>query len=655
MSATCDQTAVPEDCSAQSDMRLFHAVFDATDNPMWICRISDGVIVEANHMFCLLLESTRELICGQDIFSLPWNSVDAIKKAFDGIPLSNPLSTPVEVHLRISEAHERLLSLTTRKIQFANEPCLLVVATDNTEKYRIASVLGEQEQMRNDIVQNVPGVVYQFRVRPDGTYYFSNISPRCEELTGYPADPNDRVWSTLGSSIYEADKAEFLSGVNAAIINHSDWESEVRYYAPDGSVRWLMGISRPAALLGDEKVHNGILFDVTERKNAEMKILQLKKYLSSIVDAMPVALIGMDADGCIVQWNRKAALHTGISRENALQLTARDILAHLDLPVSTFETCLGKNIPYQDSQKVRRLNGKRVFENIIIYPLLNSEHMDGAVILIEDVSERVEMEEQIIQNEKMLSIGGLAAGMAHEINNPLGAVMQTVQVLSTRLLSNDCVANVDAADAVGVSMEAIQQYLQIRKVDRMLNSIRESGARMAELVQNMLSFARKSSVEKEPHSLGTLLDDSLKLAEIDFSLKRNYDFRKINIVKEYSPDAITIRCKKTKIQQVFLNILGNSAFAMHSSNVAKPCIRIRTVLNSSEQTVRIEIEDNGPGMDEETQKRIFDPFFTTKSSGAGTGLGMSVSYFIIVEEHKGNLSVKTNPGHGAAFHITLPL
>ena len=280
-------------------------------------------------------------------------------------------------------------------------------------------------------------------------------------------------------------------------------------------------------------------------------------------------------------------------------------------------------------------------------------HYHGVLL---DITDRKRMEEIMVQNEKMLSLGGLAAGMAHEINNPLAGMIQTAEVMGKRLQAQPRIpANDKAALELGTSMETIEAFMDVRGIPRMLTAIRESGQRVAEIVSNMLSFVQKSDAVVSSHDIGQLLDKTLELATTDYDLKKNYDFKKIEIKREYDPDLPLVPCEAAKIQQVLLNIFRNGAQAMQTAGVETPIFTIRTSLDRTRGKVCMEIRDNGPGMDEHVQKRIFEPFYSTKPVGLGTGLGLSISYFIIVENHNGEMRVESRPGQGAHFFISLPV
>ncbi|CAD7839143.1 MAG: hypothetical protein [Olavius algarvensis Delta 4 endosymbiont] len=273
--------------------------------------------------------------------------------------------------------------------------------------------------------------------------------------------------------------------------------------------------------------------------------------------------------------------------------------------------------------------------------------------IIEDYTQRKVSEEALIQSEKMHSMGGLAAGMAHEINNPLAGIMQNAAVLTLRL-TRDNPANLEAAAKAGTDLAAIRSYTEERGLIDLLDRIQDASSRAAGIVHNMLHFVRKSTSQVTLNHLGQVLDRAVALAETDYDLKKKYDFRQIKIVREYEPQLPAVKCEESKLQQVFLNILSNGAEAMATSDAAHdPQFTFRAY--KDDNMVRVEIEDNGPGMDADTSRHVFEPFFTTKPPGVGTGLGLSVSHFIITDNHKGEIGVRTAPEQGSNFYIRLPI
>ncbi|MCP4693582.1 MAG: GAF domain-containing protein, partial [Desulfobacterales bacterium] len=406
-------------------------------------------------------------------------------------------------------------------------------------------------------------------------------------------------------------------------------------------------------------LENAKLFD--ERVRAEAELRRLRNYLTNIIDSMPSVLVGVDAAGVVTQWNKTAEKETGVVAESARGRILSDVFPRMAPDMEAIaESIRSREIKQIRKRSHQAESGVR-YENVTIYPLTANGVEDagvagGAVIRVDDVTRQVRIEEMMIQGEKMLSVGGLAAGMAHEINNPLAGMMQTASVMASRLGGEmDIPANRRAAEAVGVSLEAIRGFMEARGVPGMIDTINESGRRVARIVSNMLSFARKSDDLKTSNHLAELLDKTLDLARTDYNLKSRCDFKMIEIRKEYEAGLPPAFCESAKIQQVVLNILRNGAHAMQSAGVRTPRFILRARSENERRMVRVEIEDNGPGMDEATRKRVFEPFYTTKPEGEGTGLGLSVSYFIITENHGGEMAVQSQPGAGAKFIIRLPL
>ncbi len=274
-------------------------------------------------------------------------------------------------------------------------------------------------------------------------------------------------------------------------------------------------------------------------------------------------------------------------------------------------------------------------------------------VLIRDITERKQTQELLVQTEKMMAVGGLAAGMAHEINNPLGVILQAAQNI-VRRLGTDLQKNHTLAESLGIDLERMQEYLGSRKVYSYLNSIRTAGERAAKIVRTMLEFGRSNnSTEKEFCLIHMIIEEALTLAASDYDLKKTYDFKKISITRDYDISD-EVYCARTEIEQVFFNIIKNAAQAMAANKDAGKIQSLQVRTKNTGDKVIITISDNGPGISAATQKSIFEPFFTTKPVGEGTGLGLSVSYFIITSHHNGRITVDSRPGVGTTFTITLP-
>ncbi len=214
--------------------------------------------------------------------------------------------------------------------------------------------------------------------------------------------------------------------------------------------------------------------------------------------------------------------------------------------------------------------------------------------------------------------------------------------------------NKKVAQSLGTDLETVFAYMEKRQIIRFLEDIRVSVERTARTVSNMLSFSRKEESVKTAVDIQTLIEASIGLATHDYDLKKKYDIKNLKIIQSNGPNVKKVICIPSEIEQVMLNLLKNAAQAVFENKRAgvHPIIKIK--VRQSENSVKITVKDNGPGMERDVKKRIFEPFFTTKSGESGTGLGLSVAYYIITRDHSGTFTVKSEPGQGAAFIFTLP-
>jgi PAS domain S-box-containing protein len=392
--------------------------------------------------------------------------------------------------------------------------------------------------------------------------------------------------------------------------------------------------------------------ELAVRLEAEREAARMRGFLQNVIDSMPSVVVTVDTEGRVQQWNAQAERFTGMQRSEALGKKLEAACPELSGDMERIYRSMRSSRPEKRERVMLHRVDSDLLVDILVYPLLTNA-VEGAVIRVDDATERVRMEEMMIQTEKMMSVGGLAAGMAHEINNPLGIIVQNVQNVLRRV-DPDLRKNAEAAQHAGLELGALNEYMDQRGILGFLADINAAGKRAATIVSNMLNFSRKSESTQAPTDLGELLRKTAELAASDYDLKKKYDFRHIQIVFDLDPALPKVPCVETKIEQVLLNLLKNAAQAIaQHGDAGQPRIVCRTRLEGA--MARLEIEDNGPGMPEAVRRRVFEPFFTTKEVGAGTGLGLSVSYFIITDNHKGTMHVESSPGAGATFVVRLPL
>ncbi|GAB1454887.1 MAG: ATP-binding protein [Spirochaetia bacterium] len=416
---------------------------------------------------------------------------------------------------------------------------------------------------------------------------------------------------------------------------------------------------------GDDELsslaHSFRIMQISVRDNL-LALAQEKERLKTILLSIGDAVIAVDGQGLVTLMNPVAERLTGWNAYDAQGHLLEEVFVILqegsrlrqENPVArVLKTGETMNLA-NHTLLLSRLGPEYQIADSAAPILMADGFIEGVVLVFRDVTEHNRMQSLMIQSEKMLSVGGLAAGMAHEINNPLSGMLQTASVIETRL-SEDLPANREAALSNGIKLENLRAYMEARGIFRMLTTLKDSGGRIGKIVNNMLSFAKKSNSQVSSHDMSELVDGALELAATDYDMKKEYDFRSVRIERHYEPDLPLVPCDSGQIQQVILNILRNGAEELHQAKTSNARFDIRIYKDTEQNMVCVSLSDNGPGIEESIRRRVFEPFFTTKPVSIGTGLGLSISYFIITENHNGQMEVISEPGKGASFVIRLPV
>jgi PAS domain S-box-containing protein len=370
-------------------------------------------------------------------------------------------------------------------------------------------------------------------------------------------------------------------------------------------------------------IQNARLYSSLERKIAEFE--RLKEFNENIVESINVGIFAIDLDDRIESWNAQMEAMYALSRAEVLGQALGSVFpSEFIEALEGFRSEQGVHHLYKFRLTTRA--GELRIANIAIAPLLSRDFVPvGRIVLVDDITERVALETQLAQADKLSSIGLLAAGVAHEINTPLAVISSYAQMLSKQLRSD-----AHADDRLGPVLDKITQQ----------------SFRAAEIANGLLNFSRTSTTEFRATNLNQVIRDTLSLLEHQF--KTAQVLLDLDLAEELPP----IHGNPGKLQQVFLNLLLNAKEAMPGGGR----LRVATLLNGQVEAV---ISDSGSGIAPEHLKRIYDPFFTTKTmvrpgDRRGTGLGLSVSYGII-QEHAGKIHVESAVGAGTTFHLEFPL
>jgi hypothetical protein len=365
-------------------------------------------------------------------------------------------------------------------------------------------------------------------------------------------------------------------------------------------------------------LENGRLYRELRTKADELE--RMRQFSENILESLNDGLAVLDRNGRVVRWNRQLEELYGVRHEDAVGRAAGDLF---DAPIVEMLRALSGGTPdgaayYKVPLTTRHETPRRLLVNLGATPLRDSHSsIVGSIVIVEDISSRVQLEEQLQISEKMASIGLLAAGVAHEVNTPLTGISSFTQMLLESASPEDPKTQV-------------------------LEKIERQTFRAAKIVNGLLNLARPAQVDSGPCDINAVINDVLSLLEHQFRTGS------IQVRKELAASAPSVQGIEHKLQQVFLNLFLNSRDAMPKGGW------LTIVTREDRSGAVVEVGDTGSGISADMLSRIYDPFFTTKEIGKGTGLGLSIAYGI-VQEHGGTITCDSHVGQGTRFTIRLPL
>lgn len=688
---------MPSDRHAPSDFALLNAI----SAPTLVCDAQHALF--ANEALCQLVGG--ELASAQPLTALTWPLGEGAQALAAHVQLvwRGQVDAPgVELRVRTASGAPRALEFVARPWAGGASPVLVLTARDLQDIHASQETLLELSQLLHQIMENDPVPAFVLDERGRVSYW----NAACERLTGvasrdlmgcsdawrafYPAPRPLLADLVLDGRIASQGQAVFGDGLSRTASDPRAWQFEAHFPNLGPGGRWLQVTAAP---LQDEsgRVVGAIetLQDVSDRRVAEDEVRRHRAELEDMVAArtaellvthheldafMANAPVGIVASqgGRIARSNRTFSHMFGLDEGAAGGFGARRFFFsrqdYRDF-LRTARQALRQGDSFTHEVHLRCADGSSLWVQCIAYL---SDSVDGAPQVwwllqdrtgvmraqrelvdnyraLKEVNARLaETQNQLIQSEKMASLGQMAAGLAHEINNPLGFVCSNL--VSLRRYA-DGLLDLVRGHEQGASAEELQRLRHAADIEyvlhdmpQLLDQSEEGLARVKKIILDLKDFSRVDQSDWQDADLNAGLESTLNMAMHELKYKAR-------IVREYGA-LPRVHCLAGQLNQVFMNLIVNAAQAI----VRDGEIRVRTGVATREGTegAWVEIEDNGAGMSPEVQRRVFEPFFTTKPVGQGTGLGLSLS-FSIVKKHQGHIDLTSTPGVGTRFRVWVPV
>ena len=585
----------------------------------------DRMITEFNSAAERVFKYAREEVVGKHIDILYANPKDEGLLVYKETIINGKCVREVTNRRKNGELFQSFLSASVLKNSSGEVTGVMGVSRDITEQKKTEEALVESEKRYRCMVESVTDYIYTVEIE-NSHHTKTTHGESCVAITGYTAKEYDADPSLWLRMIYEEDRDLVMDHFSMMLSGDSPPSIEHRIIHKDSSVRWIKNTAVPHHDENGSLIsYDGLVSDITERKRLETelrenfkKIELAKKEWQATFDAISDPIFIFDKDFRLLRTNRAYEEVCGLPYDKIIGKPYHTIFPKMEGPFAMCKEGLESRV-IQEEVFLPDLD--KIFM-VEYYPVTDIEGRPLYYVhVMEDITEAKMAQRMLAQSAKLASLGELAANIAHEINNPMTAVMGYTSIILEDMREGD------------------MRYEALKTIER-------ESLRVREIVRNLLDFARRDTLQKVESDIGEVVEDTISL------VIHMADLANIQIERNYKENLPKVIVDTNQMKQVFINLINNACHAMQGGGK----LIITTDMNSKRDDgdyILITFKDTGYGIPQQALEKIFEPFYTTKGE-KGTGLGLSVSYGV-VKDHRGDIIVKSKEGEGSEFTVMLPV
>jgi two-component system NtrC family sensor kinase len=571
--------------------------------------VQDGKFEIINPQIMKVLGLSQDQLLGKNALSMVHPEDRAMVKENAIKMLKGKRLEPYEFRVFGSNGNVRVVMETVAPVTYKGKRAVLGNFMDVTERK-------QAEELYRILARSSPVGVY---IVQDGKFQF--VNPQFQKYTGFSED--ELLGRESLELVHPEDRDRVRENAVAMLKGNLFPPYELRYIVKGGETLWATETVTSINYKGKRAVL-GNFMDITEHKAAEEALRESQEQLQKMFESVSDGISVVDLNGAITEVNqRMVEIHGFDSKKKLMGKKAFELVSPRDHEriATNMREAIRRGKVESMEYTLLKANGTEFPAELSSSVIKNAlGDPAGHITIVRDITERKVMQEQLMLTDRLASIGELASGIAHELNNPLTSIIGFSQLLMER---NDTAE--DIKDDLGL--------------------VHSEAQRAAGIVKNLLTFARKHAPIKQLTQINSIIEDVLRLRAYEQKVNN------IEIIKHFDSALPEIMVDHFLIRQVFLNLIINAEYFMTEAH-RKGALTITS--KKADNTVMVSFADDGPGISREDLSRIFSPFFTTKEVGKGTGLGLSICHGIVAE-HGGNIHAKSQVGKGATFVVELPI